>query len=103
MKAVKEHGKVLKQPEPVVLFSEFGDNALVFEVFFWLEMTSYMDIRVVRSDIRYRIDKLFREADITIAFPQRDVHLDAVGPVDVRVQTSSGNPELPAGTGKSDV
>ena len=35
------------------------------------------------------IDKEFRNAGITIAFPQRDVHLDASGPLDVRVLSES--------------
>jgi small-conductance mechanosensitive channel len=84
-KAVIEHGKVLKNPKPIVLFTEFGDDALNFEVHFWVRMRRVMDRRIVESDIRYRIDSLFREAGIVIAFPQRDVHLDAVKPLDVRV------------------
>jgi small-conductance mechanosensitive channel len=74
----------------VVIFEEFGDNSLVFTVYFWLECTTYMDFRIVASDIRYRIDKLFREAGITIAFPQRDVHFDIEKPI--RVQIAEGEP-----------
>jgi len=84
-KAVEEHGKVLKEPEPVIVFEEFGDNALVFTAYFWLEITTMMDQRVVASDIRFRIDKLFREAGICIAFPQRDVHLDSQRPVQIEL------------------
>jgi potassium efflux system protein len=84
-KAAEEHGKVLRQPEPIVLFDDFGEHALIFEVFFWVEMTSYVDARIVQSDVRHRIDKFFREAGITIAFPQRDVHLDTGRPIEVRV------------------
>jgi small-conductance mechanosensitive channel len=85
MKAVQEHGQILKDPEPVVIFSEFGDNALTFQVYFWLRLGDQMDSRVVRSDVRHRIDKLFREAGITIAFPQRDVHLNTLQPLEVRI------------------
>jgi small-conductance mechanosensitive channel len=35
-------------------------------------------MRRLRSEIRFRVDELFRENDVTIAFPQRDVHLDGV-------------------------
>jgi len=44
-----------------------------------------MDRREVESQLRYRIDDRFREAGIVIAFPQRDVHLDAGAPLAVRV------------------
>ena len=42
-------------------------------------------LRVIRSDIRFRISGLFEKNDITIAFPQRDVHLDSLKPIEVRV------------------
>ena len=84
-KAVDEHGKVIPQPEPIVIFTEFGDNSLNFEVHFWIRMRTLMDRRKIESDIRYRIDSLFREAGIIIAFPQRDVHLDSVKPVEIRL------------------
>ncbi|MCC6697894.1 MAG: mechanosensitive ion channel [Candidatus Hydrogenedentes bacterium] len=96
-KAVTEHSRVLEEPEPVVVFSEFGDNALMFEAYFWLTMGPATDARVVRSDIRHRIDALFREAGIDIAYPQRDMHLDTVTPLDVRILNgdaqTAGNPE----------
>lgn len=84
-RAVDEHGKVLKRPEPIILFSNFGDNSLDFEVHFWIRMRRLMDRRIIESDIRHRIDGLFNEAGIVIAFPQRDVHIDSVGPLDVRL------------------
>lgn len=85
MRAVTEHGLVLEEPEPKVIFEEFGDSALQFSAFFWVEITPFSDTRVVMSDIRHRIDKLFREADITIAYPQRDLHLDSIAPIEVRL------------------
>jgi potassium efflux system protein len=88
-KAVDEHAKVLKVPEPIVIFTEFGDSALIFNVYFWIRMRTQMDRRIVESDLRHRLDEMFHEAGITIAFPQRDVHLDSVRPVEVRVVTDS--------------
>jgi small-conductance mechanosensitive channel len=82
---VEEHEKVLKYPEPFVLFSEFGDNALIFEVYFWIRMQRIMERRRIESALRFRIDDLFREADLVIAFPQRDVHLDTTKPLDLRI------------------
>ena len=86
---VREHDAVLDDPEPVVLFQDFGDSALVFETFFWTDIHPGSDMRVLRSDIRFRIDELFRENDIVIAFPQRDVHLD--GRLEL---VNSGDPKL---------
>jgi small-conductance mechanosensitive channel len=40
---------------------------------------------VIQSNVRFKIDQIFQEAGIVIAFPQRDVHLDAPGPLDIRL------------------
>ena len=74
--SVDEHPDILKEPESVVLFTDFGDSALVFEAYFWIHAANNMDLRRVRSDIRFQIDELFRQHGIVIAFPQRDVHID---------------------------
>ncbi len=88
--AVNAHTKVLTDPPPIVLFADFGDDALMFEVHFWIRMRKLMDRRIVESDIRYEIDKLFRAAAIVIAYPQRDVHLDTLKPLDVRLVVADG-------------
>ena len=74
--AVVEREEVLPDPAPLVVFEDFGDNALIFDGYFWIHATADRDLRVIRSEIRFRIEELFREAGITIAFPQRDVHID---------------------------
>jgi small-conductance mechanosensitive channel len=85
LQAIAEHHMTVSPPEPVALFDDFGDSALIFHGLFWIRMTRPMDRRRTLSDIRYRIDELFREAGVVIAFPQRDVHLDAIAPVSVRL------------------
>lgn len=92
-KAVEEHGRILDKPEPIILFSDFGDSALIFEVHFWIRMRKLMDRRIIESDLRYRIDGLFKEAGIVIAFPQRDVHLDTAKPLEVFVKKAVVVPE----------
>ncbi|RDV25507.1 mechanosensitive ion channel protein [Alteromonas aestuariivivens] len=74
--AASQHEHILKEPHPTVIFDDFGDNALVFEVYFWVNATVERDLRIIRSDVRFAIDELFNDAGIVIAFPQRDVHLD---------------------------
>ncbi|MCF7811689.1 mechanosensitive ion channel [bacterium] len=82
---VDGHKDILPDPKPEVFFSEFGDSALIFEVYFWVEAASMMDIRRIRSDIRFKIDDKFREAAIVIAFPQRDMHIDSLRPIDIHI------------------
>lgn len=86
---VRSHPLVLQGQEPIVLFKDFGDNSLDFEVHFWIHMRRMMDCRRVESDLRVEIDDAFREHDITIAFPQRDVHLDFKAPIEVSLSDSA--------------
>jgi potassium-dependent mechanosensitive channel len=64
--------KVLRQPAPDVLFSDFADSALIFTLRIWTTIDQMLNLE---SDIRYEIDRLFKERNISIAFPQRDVHI----------------------------
>ena len=84
LQAARENEKVLKEPEPFVIFNDFGDNALIFEVYFWIVISRIIERRLIESSVRFRIDDLFREAGIVIAFPQRDVHLDTQKPLELR-------------------
>jgi small-conductance mechanosensitive channel len=75
-KTADDHPKVLDNPASNVIFDDFGDNALVFDLNVWILTATEGGLRGIRSDLRYAIDELFAEAGIVIAFPQRDVHLD---------------------------
>jgi len=78
-----EHPLVLKDPEPRVLFSAFGDNSLNFELRVYISgIEHYLE---VWHDLNMAIDKAFRKAGITIAFPQRDTHLDTLEPLEIRI------------------
>ena len=76
----------MTEPEPIVLFNEFGDNALMFEVHFWIYVRTMMQAQKIESELRHVIDRMMREANITIAFPQRDVHLDTLKPIEVSLR-----------------
>ena len=69
----KNQPAVLKKPEPMVLFTNFADSSLNFRVAFTLNNS--FDVRFTQSNIRFEIDKAFRENKVTIPFPQRDVHV----------------------------
>jgi small-conductance mechanosensitive channel len=80
---------ILKKPEPIIAFKNFGDNALVFEVFFWIRLGKGRMVRLqTESNVRFLIEKHLREAGIVVAFPQRDVHLDASKPLEMRIINS---------------
>ena len=73
LQSVEQQKETLKSPKPFVLFEDFGDSALLFSVHFFIS-DSFIDPNI-KSEIRFRIDGLFREHNITIPFPQRDVHM----------------------------
>lgn len=73
LQAANNHQSVLKNPPPLVLFTNFGDSSLNFKLIFTLN-DSFMGA-IPKSDLRFEVDKLFRENNITIPFPQRDVHI----------------------------
>ena len=77
-----------------MVFSDFGDSALIFEALFWCRIAGgERELRLKRSDVRFRIDELFRENDITIAFPQQDVHLHPAGPLEFISRSQVDKPE----------
>lgn len=85
LQAVNEQPEIKESPQPVVVFEDFGDSALIFDAFFWCDVTGERDLRRIRSAIRFRLTELFEEHGIVIAFPQRDVHFDTRTPIPVRV------------------
>ena len=94
LEVAAEHKKVKKKPEPFVLFNDFGDNSLIFDLYFWISINRIMDRRIIESDIRFHIDERFREAGIVIAFPQRDVHLDTEKPLEFRIVNDDSRPDI---------
>lgn len=64
---------ILIDPEPQVLFTAFGDSTLDFEL--RAQVGRVEDLLMTRSRLHFEVDKRFREAEIEIAFPQRDIHI----------------------------
>lgn len=98
MDIARSHKKVLRNPEPFVVFQGFGDSSLDFEI--RVHLADVLDGLGVKNDIRLAIFERFRAAGIEIPFPQRDLNLkfedgaatlirEAVG----RRAPFAGNPE----------
>ncbi|MBU0482681.1 MAG: mechanosensitive ion channel [Proteobacteria bacterium] len=93
LKAAAEHGEVRKHPEPYVFFGDFGDNALVFELYYWVTVTQSVGIQRISSDLRFMVDERLRDAGITIAFPQRDLHFDSGKPLQIELSRAKPGKE----------
>ncbi len=73
LECAREQKGILKKPEPFVLFEDFGDSALLFALHFYVS-DSFVDPKV-KSELRFKVNNKFRLNNITIPFPQRDVHM----------------------------
>jgi len=73
LRAAEDVDDILTQPAPKVQFLKFGDSSLDFRLLVWSNKPRAH--RQIRSDVNYRIEKLFREAGIQLSSPQFDVRL----------------------------
>lgn len=73
IEAARNAERAMKDPPPKVYLKGFGDSAIDFELLVWIDKPH--DHQQIRSDINYEIERLFREQEIEIPFPQRDLHL----------------------------
>jgi small-conductance mechanosensitive channel len=88
---IANHTKnVLRKPKPDVMFDDHGDSALIFTLRYWTTVDYYY---TTSTDIRFAIDRLFRERNIEIAFPQRDIHIRSV------FHEKTAAEDIPQGTG----
>ena len=89
LEAATEDKRVREEPVPTVAFNQFGDNSLnmALRVF----ITSPADRVPVTTDLHRAINRKFNEAGIVIAFPQRDVHMDASEPLRISLEDVRDN------------
>ena len=81
---------MLDNPEPEALFRGFGDSSLDFELRAWTE--SKRGWMPITSDLAVAINRAFRDAEIVIPFPQRDLHVRSIGELkDVLTDTKKGD------------
>lgn len=74
LEVVNQNSGVLKKPHAELLFDSFGDSSLNFNLIIWT--TEYTDRpMILKSQLYYAIFKKFKDNNIQIPFPQRDLHL----------------------------
>jgi small-conductance mechanosensitive channel len=88
---------VLPDPKPSVQFLGFGESSLDFRLLVWTDRPRRHP--QIKSDINYRIWRLFREANIEIPFPQRDLNLRGA---DLRLAAPDGGHLTLTGAGETD-
>lgn len=74
LEAADQHPAVLKEPKPDVIFTDYGDNSLNFELRVWTAERAHAPA-VLKSDLYFALFKLFTANSIELPFPQRDLHL----------------------------
>ncbi len=74
LEVAKENNAVLKHPPPDILFKEYSDSSIIFNLRVWTY--EYTDRpNVLKSQLYYAIFKKFRDNNVSIPFPQRDLHI----------------------------
>lgn len=73
LKSIENNEEVLKKPASFVRLNDFGDNGLNFSLYFF--STQVMWAEDVRSQVRFEIDRIFRENNIIVPNPQRDIRV----------------------------
>lgn len=75
---------VKQDPMPMVIFDNFGESTLDFQLIFWNDIST-SNAMLMKSDIRYRLNDKFNKLGIELAFPQRDVNLKVQRPLEVKM------------------
>jgi small-conductance mechanosensitive channel len=74
LQAADDHPEVLKDPKPIVFFTDYGDNSINFDLLVWTSERSHTPLRL-KSDLYFALFKVFAEHGIELPFPQRDLHI----------------------------
>ena len=73
LKSVKNNPYVIDYPVPFVRFESFASSSLDFKLYFFTR--NLLVIEDIKSDIRLEVDRLFRENNVSIPFPQREIRI----------------------------
>lgn len=73
VQAARTQKRIVKSPEPFVMLEEFGEYALHFGIYFFISET-FFELRI-KSELRFEIERKFRENNIRFPYPQKDLHI----------------------------
>lgn len=73
IRCAENHPDTAKKNKPFVYFQNFGESSLDFSLYFWTQKG--FEVERIKSELRFSINEAFRENDISIPFPQRDIHI----------------------------
>jgi len=82
----RQQALVLSEPAPIITFDDFGESSLQITLRYYLEQLD--QTLNVDSQLRLQINRRFAEVGIEVAFPQRDIRLDATHPLEIRMVES---------------
>lgn len=91
----ERHGLVEKDPAPQILFVDFAESSLAFEMRFWVDVIR-CNAAQISSDLRHMIASTLTEHDIVIASPQREIRMQPSPPLQVQLLPAldgAGSPE----------
>jgi small-conductance mechanosensitive channel len=74
LEAANEHSRCIHDPKPSCYLKEFADSSVNFMLFFWVADVSKGRYRT-KSEVMLSIWRKFKEHDIAIPYPQRDIHI----------------------------
>ncbi|MBS0030622.1 mechanosensitive ion channel family protein [Chitinophaga sp. 22321] len=73
LEILKADERILNYPAPDVFFQAFGDSAIEIELIYWIR--DIKEFLAVKSDLIAKIFTVFKKENITIPFPQQDLHI----------------------------
>ncbi len=96
-KTISQHPEIVALPPPNTLFVGFGDSSLNFLVRGWT--AKYDRWVAIRSELMVAIDRALKDANMEIPFPQRDLHLRSMPPLE---NSNGSNPTSGQGDSEED-
>jgi potassium efflux system protein len=93
LEVARDDPRVLDDPSPMAFFIGFGDNSLNFQLRIFIDDVD--NFSSIRDGVNFEIDRRFREANIEISFPQRDLHIRSINAVLPGLAQAAERPEQP--------
>ncbi|XZE53543.1 mechanosensitive ion channel domain-containing protein [Planctomycetaceae bacterium SH139] len=92
IEVAKTNPKVIRNPEPVAFFENFGDSSLDFKLRVWFDADSSTNAFTIHSDVAVAVQQALDDAGIGVPFPQRDLRLITV-PENIKADLGMAKPQ----------